>query len=390
MASSRDFSVRPLILSLLSLIAGGILGIAFMLYVSPFPVQKPVMPKDLTTAAAELKSQIETVEKKEDLILKVLAGLVTVGAILGLASTAYQLFNIKQLNDTADKQIADFEKKFPSIAKLDERMNSVLKAIIDGTELGLDTWDKDGYDRITLFQREVLRLNEASFSSLELFDFSGDSNRARSMTRIYITFGRFYGLEYLYNTANESAINRSKIYLRKAVKSGDPILRERALADLGTVSTWHANYSPDDAQKTDALKEARHSFDEACELRSYNPAALIGRAWVKKRTESPGVALRDLDDLFAAKEKLNSDEKRIYLGTAHYNRACYRVMDADPQQPAAAYRLALDDLWASKTVAEDSRKLKEWLEDLTRDATVEGELFPLQAKHATEMAQLLS
>ena len=111
---------------------------------------------------------------------------------------------------------------------------------------------------------------------------------------------------------------------------------------------------------------------------------------MKKRTESPGVALRDLDDLFAAKEKLNSDEKRIYLGTAHYNRACYRVMDTDPQQPAAAYRLALQDLWASKTAAEDSRKLKEWLVDLARDAASGGELFPLQAKHATEMAQLLS
>jgi hypothetical protein len=399
MARSRDSSLHPLLVSLAVLACSGVLALGIIFYLTPSNAPntstnpstvQPATPAELKAAAADLKSTIEAMEKRLDHFEKLLAALVTVGAILGIASGAYQLFNVKELNATAEKQLAEFSDKFPPVAGLNQRIKSVLDEIRSNTNLMFDGWDQDSYNRLSPQSREVIRLNEISFSGLELFDLSKSSALVGYATEIYTAFGRFYGSSYYCDKQNESAVERSKIYLRIAIKSADMNLRERALADLGTISCWHADRLSEGDAKSAAFQEARRSFDDACALRSYNPAALIGRAWLKRRDQDLHGATNDLNDLITAltEKKLSEEEKRRYPETAYLNRACYRVIGADPHDSASVYRSALDDLWESKKAAIGEGRFERWLEDLDRELKQNGDLLSLKHKHKTELDDL--
>jgi hypothetical protein len=351
--------------------------------------QTPPTPEQIKLAADGLKQQVEMYEKHIDFLSKVLAGLLGLGSLIGLGTVVVTWVNVKQLNESAEKQIAEFKRKFPSVAGLDERIKATLEAIERKTNQLFGAWDKTGQRQLSAKDREDLHLTEISFSALELFDFSDSAERVADITKIHIAYGRFYGSQYYDDTANKPAIERAKLYFRKAIESSDILLRERAHAYLGTVSCWHFP-NVEGKEKADVQTEARNNFDHACLLRPTNPRALIGRAWLKRRTETLKTALDDLNELVRAivDKQLPESEARYFRENAYYNRACYRVVDAQPGNEAATYRSALDDLWESKIAALSESNWESWLKDFKRDCEPEGDLHALAEKHRGEMDDL--
>ncbi len=96
-------------------------------------------------------------------------------------------------------------------------------------------------------------------------------------------------------------------------------------------------------------------------------------------------AINHLGELLEAGSagKLSNAESRRYLRRAHFNRACYRAVIGDEQ-------LALDDVRASKTIAQANGDLEDWRTSLGRDLAPGGQLTSLTARFPLEVEQLKS
>lgn len=336
-------------------------------------------------AANDLKSVLDTTSQRVDNIQKILAALVTVSSIFGFAVGAFTYVNLTQIRASADKELNQLRADFPAIARMNEGVARVFANVRNEAALMFDGWDPDSYERLSEASRESIRMSELTFSALEFFDFLKSPKLSGYATEIYIAFGRFYGSNYRsFHKNNDPAVERAKIYLRKAIKSPDESLKERALADLGTICTWQAAFVATDKEKEPPMKEARETFDQACAIRAHNPAALIGRAWVRRRSGEPlSKAIDDLSDLIAAAadRKLSGEEKRRYLRTAYFNRACYRALWGAAQGIPRLLDLAIDDLWESKIAAIDTEKFDVWLKNLNEELPAGKDLAALLPVH---------
>jgi hypothetical protein len=282
---------------------------------------------------------------------------------------------------------------------MNENVKRVFVSVGSESSLMSDGWDEDRYVRLSEESRESIRMSEITFAALEVFDPLKSPDLRRYAVEIYMAFGRFYGSCYRsFHVNNEPSIERAKNYFRKALKSDDPPLIERASASLGTVCCWHGAFLEAEAaaaldkmkalelgtKKNEVLKEARSTLDHACAIRSYNPSALLGRAWVKRRANQMESAIHDLDDLVAASvDKLSEEEKRRYLRTAYFNRACYRVIWGDSRTDRLElFASALDDLWESRTAAIKEDKFALWLNNVHDELQANKDLWPLLSVRA--------
>jgi hypothetical protein len=102
-------------------------------------------------------------------------------------------------------------------------------------------------------------------------------------------------------------------------------------------------------------------------------------------------AIHDLDDLVAASvDKLSEEEKRRYLRTAYFNRACYRVIWGDSRtDKLTVFGSALDDLWESKTAAITEDKFALWLSNVNGELQANKDLSPLLSVRAGTEIDLL-
>lgn len=308
--------------------------------------------------------QAEALENRAGDLQKLLAALLTVGTIFGLALGVGTYVNLKDIQKNAERDLAEIRADFPAIARLNRKIAVMLEELRSYGNLRLEELDEDSYSAFDPGEREEILLREISFNALAFFDYGKVDAMRASAAEAFVTFGHFYGAQYLSDRERHAAsLQRAMIYLSRALDTGRIDIETRVRSALGILYIWEGAMEPEPQRRKELLGQASRHVLAVLAIDDLNPRCLIAAAWMDRRENRLGEAIDRLDKLIraAADRKLTLNQLKRYSGAAYFNRACYLACQGKMDE-------ALRDLWESRNQAQRYGALnKRWVDALDKE-----------------------
>jgi hypothetical protein len=353
------------------------------------PNAAPVATKDVLQRLEAVEKRLEsmpqatTIENRAADLQKLLAALVTVGTIFGLALGVGTYVNLKDIQKNAEKELAEIRADFPAIARLNRKIAIMLEEMRSYGNLRLEELDEESYSGFSADEREEILLREMAFNALTFFDYGKVEALQSSAAEAFVTFGHFYGARYLSDqNSHAAAFQRAVIYLDRALENGKTDIATRVRTALGVLYLWESAKESDPNKQKFLFGRAKQNLTAVLAGNELDPRCLMAAAWIDRRENRMAEAIGRLNKLIqgAAENKLADHQVRRFLGKAHFNRACYLTLSGDLDQ-------ALKDLWDSRRVAEKYGDLNEkWVKDLK--AEYGADLASLYLKSQQEFTRI--
>jgi hypothetical protein len=341
---------------------------------------KPAAP----LSAADIEAKSKDLERQMDYVEKLLAALVTVGTIFGLALGLTTYANAKDLQDRAEKDLArvkeeakryldDIRADFPAIGRLNHRISDILNDITLYGNLKLDELDGKGYAQLKPAERQEILLQEMTFSALNCFDHARSPDLKDSAANVNIVLGRFYGSRYHFDRSNNvSDLPRALVYNFRGLETSEKEILQKAKGALGVLHLWQSYQEPDPKERERLRMLARGYYDAAQKPGVTDPKRLVALAWLDRREGHLQRAIDQLGEVIQALEsgKLSPREAARFSEPAYKNRACYLAEQKK-------FDLAMKDLWKARSAAILYEDFDAWVADLKAECSPEGDLFGL-------------
>jgi len=413
---SRPFSLPAILFLVFVLASVTSLSAGVYLYAAPHNIAKglsntqPSTPQQsglmqpsavdldkLTVEYDELKTLMASVEQREDNLQKLLATLVTIGTLFGLAvgfSTYSNLKDIQKNTETAVTQLVtkgkqdleELRSDFPAIG----HMNRAIDEILVELQSMFHNWDHRRYAQMSELERQQVLMAELTFNGLKPFIFHKSPISKHKIGKINRGLGLFYAGRYTKTpTNNEPDFQRAVLYLTGSANDSDIEESAAAYQDLGIFLNKQSALVSDSLAALALLKEAEMNFKAALFKNDSDPGSLAGLAWIQKRTGRLSGAVLNISNVIE-NPNLSLAEQKRFLWRAYLNRACYLVLDADQvgnESKTKMFSNALADLKLSREVAQKFGQQTEQTEALVKEVTI-GDLVALQNQYSDEIKAL--
>jgi len=343
--------------------------------------------------------QAAALENRAADLQKLLAALVTVGTIFGLALGFATYVNLKDTQQNAEKlitvtqqnakelienvrqhaesELAEIRADFPAIARLNRKIAAMLEELRSYGTLRLEELGPDTYAGFSPDDKEEILLREMTFNALDFFDYGKVEALQGSAAEAFVTFGHFYGARYMSDQVRHSAaFHRAVIYLDRALENGKAETAVRVRSALGILYIWQSNRELVPSQKKKLLERAKQHLNAVLAGNELDPRCLIAAAWIDRREDRMDEAIGRLSKLIqaAADEKLTRHQVERFLGQAQFNRACYYALSGNLDQ-------AMQDLWDSRSAAPAAGDGREkWIKKLKDECEPQGDLAAISAE----------
>jgi len=310
---------------------------------------------------------------------------------------------VDKAHTDVDGLLARLVNEFPSISRLQERVQSLILDLEDRfpEDENLNRPRKDSWQSEEIQQSSLIDESQILAVSVVALD-------AASLLKLYLALARFYFDRFRTGLFAPSDAARAYIYASRAIKCSPRSADAYRMRGATTLSRYDApsKKTMKSEEVQDLLQQARTDFNQCIELDQFNAGAFYNLALIslfeyKDKQDKPDESALHLDkaiqiseSLLAVKESVSRKAKEKYFPDVYINLACFFVYKsktaADPAVQKEFYDRIVktctdgrDYLW---TDVESSKAKNNFKESLGRELGTNGDFagLPLTTRAALE------